>query len=86
MGMRVAEILGQSGVEVFVHDPQARPGLPENVKQFDTVEETLDGVDAVLVACPWPEYGDVDFGELGVLDMWGCTKPSPGRVRFGENL
>jgi UDPglucose 6-dehydrogenase len=84
MGLMVAKSLAYADVEVRVHDPQARPEMSPLITQFDTVDDTIEGVDAILVATAWDEYRDLDFGDTRVFDVWGITKPSSQRRVAGE--
>lgn len=85
MGHTIAKTLAYAGVEVRVHDPQARPDLPPGAQQFESVAEAVEGVDAVLIATPWDEYKKIDFNGAKVLDAWGCTKPQANRRVVGEH-
>lgn len=84
MGLDVAHLLTSEGVEVRVHDPEARPSLPEGATQFDSVEETLEGATLVIVTTPWPIYSSVDFAGRRIIDAWGCTLPQPNRRVLGK--
>ncbi len=75
MGLAVAKSLSYAGVNVRVHDPHATPKLPFHIKQYATIEEAIEGANAVLIATPWPEYKKVDFKGARVLDVWGCVEP-----------
>lgn len=85
MGLMVAKSLAYADVEVRVHDPQARPELIPLVTQHDTVDDTIRGVDAILVATAWDEYRDLEFGDTRVFDVWGVTKPTSQRRVAGEH-
>ncbi len=85
MGLTVARSLAYADVEVRAHDPQARPDLPMGATQYETVEEALEGTEAVLVATPWKAYSTLDFEGRKVLDMWGCTTPQANRRVIGEH-
>ncbi|WP_251150057.1 UDP-glucose/GDP-mannose dehydrogenase family protein [Cellulosimicrobium sp. Marseille-Q4280] len=63
----VAERLHARSARVVVTDPQAvanaRRKAP-HLRYAQTVEEAVDGVDAVLVLTEWREYRDLDPGKL----------------------
>jgi UDPglucose 6-dehydrogenase len=50
------------GARVRFHDPLV-PGVPEELVGVGTscasVEEALDGADAVVLATPWPQYREL---------------------------
>lgn len=85
MGLMVARSLAGAECQVKVHDPQATPVLPPGVEQCKTVEDTIKNVDVVLVATPWEEYRNVDFGTRKVIDMWDCTQPVGNRRVVGQH-
>ncbi len=59
----ISELLSRQA-NVRVHDPIAV--LPVHfralgVRQDDTIEETLEGADAVILCTEWPEYREIDW-------------------------
>jgi UDPglucose 6-dehydrogenase len=67
------------GADVRAWDPVARPDGMHGVTQFDTVEATVDGVDAVVLVTEWPELREID---------WAAIRPTLRRPVFvdGRNL
>ncbi|WP_216320895.1 UDP-glucose dehydrogenase family protein [Deinococcus aestuarii] len=64
-GLDIVTRLVQRGAYVRAHDPvaldQARAAHPElDVEWY----ESLDGVDALVLATPWPEYLELDWAEV----------------------
>lgn len=65
----VADILVQRGARVRVHDPKglenARHIYAENgFEFFDTAEEAVRGVDAIVIATEWDDYKSLDWAEI----------------------
>ncbi|WP_069385822.1 UDP-glucose dehydrogenase family protein [Cellulosimicrobium cellulans] len=63
----VAQRLHDRSARVVVTDPQALPTARRRAPQLryaDTVEEAVDGVDAVLLLTEWREYRELDPGKL----------------------
>jgi UDPglucose 6-dehydrogenase len=58
-GISLANLLKKNGADVRTYDPQAKEeasrDILSGVLQHDTIEETVDGVDAVIIATEWPE-------------------------------
>lgn len=66
-GVEIAQALTAGGVHVVGHDPAARPhGVALAGSAVDAIAES----DAVLIACPWPEYTSLAVGERFFLDPW----------------
>ena len=55
----IANKLIEAGATVSTYDPQANeeaaPDLHDNVRQFETIEETIEKADAVIIATEWSE-------------------------------
>lgn len=85
MGLSIATSLAAIGKEVRVHDPVAKPTLPENVRQYDTIEETIDNASVVMVCTPWDAYSDFDFGSRKILDAWNVTMHQSNRRVVGNH-
>jgi len=60
--------LSEAGAEVIVFDPQAMDAskkvLPDRVQFADTALAAAEGADALILLTEWPEFLQVDFGEL----------------------
>ncbi|MFC8922596.1 UDP-glucose dehydrogenase family protein [Cellulosimicrobium sp. NPDC057127] len=66
----VAERLHERSARVVVTDPQAVANARRKAPQLryaDTVEEAVDGVDAVLVLTEWREYRELHPGKIAGL-------------------
>lgn len=66
----VAERLHERSARVVVTDPQALANARRKAPQLryaDTVEEAVDGVDAVLVLTEWREYRELHPGKIAGL-------------------
>ncbi len=65
--LAVAESVRQEGAAVRVHDPQAldnaRAALPEMTYTLD-IPKACEQADLLLHLTPWPEYRQIDPGEL----------------------
>lgn len=78
----LAEIGGR---RARVHDPAVPvPAVPD-VDRRDTVEECLDGADAVVLITPWPEYRDITAETLA-RSMRGRLVVDPYRLLDGAAL
>lgn len=73
-GLEIRRLLMVAGKTVLAHDPHIHK---EPVSNF------LDGVDAVLIACPHPEYDGLET-DLPVLDMWDCGVKGPNVTIWGR--
>lgn len=61
-GVALANILARRGAKVVAYDPEAldeaRPELRRGIRTADSVEESIEGADAVLIATDWPQLLD----------------------------
>lgn len=67
LGVAAARRLAATGVDVTAHDPHARP---HGIRLALSARDALSGADAVLIACPHPEYQGLDFEGRVVVDPW----------------
>ncbi len=64
--LEVARGLIEKGAVVRLHDPQAEEGeigIPEVTFSGDAYE-AVSGADAIVLLTAWPEFKDLDFGQL----------------------
>lgn len=89
-GLRVLEMLddmergGACTASRHAHDPTVRGMLPVEAKVWPRPQPLVDHSDVVLLAMPWPEYLDLNYSRVRVLDLWGVLKPAENVHRFGE--
>lgn len=76
-GIAIAAELAAAGYRVQVHDPVARPVLPPGVAQIEDAETCVRTSAIVVIATPWPDYGDLGrdwlerpSGKLTIIDCW----------------
>ncbi|HEX9398074.1 MAG TPA: nucleotide sugar dehydrogenase [Burkholderiales bacterium] len=80
-GVALAARLSEERFEVYVHDPMALPGamavLRDKVVPLSSAEECIQGVDALVVTTPWPQFAQISASpftrtgrRLQVLDCW----------------
>jgi UDPglucose 6-dehydrogenase len=64
----LASRLGGLGARVRAYDPvaerEARKLLPRGVDFKDSALQVADGADALVLVTEWPEFGELDLGEL----------------------
>lgn len=58
----------EADYRIAAHDPMAEVEIPhqhkDSVTVYDTPEEAVTAVEAVLLLTPWPEYGAIDWESL----------------------
>ena len=80
-GVALAARLSEERLEVHVHDPMALAGamavLRDKVVPLSSAEECIQGVDALVITTPWPQFARIPadvFARTGrrlqVLDCW----------------
>lgn len=61
-GIKIANLLAESGRTVFAYDPkamdEAREELNTSIKQCDNLDEALAAADTVVLAVDWPEFAN----------------------------
>jgi UDPglucose 6-dehydrogenase len=100
-GVRLAEILTQSGIDVTAYDPEAEPVsiLAAPLRRVTDPLAACIEADALVIATPWPAFRDADpaavaaalRGRLvvdpyGVLDADGCRAAGLSQARLGAPL
>ena len=76
-GLHIAQTLKRKGCRVLVHDCAANPATSPSLLEFEVISDAAElkheqGVKAVIICCPWPEYADVSLPEgAQVFDPWG---------------
>lgn len=75
----IADTLLKMGAHVSAYDPEAieeaKSDLDDNVQLCQSIEEAVDGVDAIFVATDWPEFKSYDWTQLSnvlVVDCMNC--------------
>jgi len=85
--VEVAGLLLQRGVAVYVHDPvameKARSVLGGSVTYVDDPQRLLDSVEAVVIATAWPQYEQLDYRNVIVIDGRYVKKAREARVYEG---
>ena len=100
-GVRLAEILARSGIDVTAYDPEAEP-VSIRAGSLRRVSDPLAAcadADALVVATPWPAFRDADPAAIaaalrgrlvvdpyGVLDADGCRAAGLSQARLGAPL
>lgn len=76
-GLEIATRLSALGYRVLVHDPAARPQLPESIGWARTADECACACDVLVIATPWPVYGQLAASalertgkRLAIVDCW----------------
>jgi UDPglucose 6-dehydrogenase len=93
-GVLIAGLLAGRGLAVTVYDPLALEGaralLGERVRYARSLEECLEGADAVAITTPWEQFRDLPVEKLSpqgprlVFDCWniaGAIRPGVARRR-----
>ena len=82
--VHVARRLVQAGHTVVAHDPAVRPDrAAEAVPTIELVaapEDVFEGVDAVVLATEWPQFGDLDLGRLAPRMRHGLLFDGRGMI------
>lgn len=65
-GMALANELNSLGIDVRYHDPSFGS---------ETIDAIIDDADTVVIALPYPEYVEKDYGKRRVIDPWRARKP-----------
>ena len=76
-GLEIATRLSALGYRVVVHDPAARPQLPEAISWAGDADECARACDVLVIATPWPVYGQLAASalersgrRLAIVDCW----------------
>jgi UDPglucose 6-dehydrogenase len=69
VAVKLVERLVAEGAEVSAYDPQAMPKAAElpvggRISLAETAVDAARGAEALIIATEWPEFADVDLGEL----------------------
>ena len=64
--LKIARLLVEAGAEVRAYDPRARADL-DGVVQVGSALAALEGADALLIATEWPEFADIDPGDVAAV-------------------
>ena len=89
----VIQSLRAEGALLRLHDPQAMgefkrvyPEDPPGIRYSDTAEDAADGAEAVLILTEWPQFLNVDMGQLRksmsvplIVDGRNLLEPSAAR-------
>jgi UDPglucose 6-dehydrogenase len=75
-GVQLAKELLAAGLSVSAYDPRAVVELT-GVERTDSCQDAIAKADVVVVATPWPEFGEIDhIGSALVFDYWRIVPDS----------
>ncbi len=66
-GIKIANIISKAGAIVTAYDPQAneeaKSDLRGDVVLHDTIDDTINGTEAIIIATEWPEFINLPISE-----------------------
>lgn len=70
-GIKIANLLQESGARVKTYDPQAnneaKENLDKNIQQYDDIKNTIKNTDAIIIATEWSEFVDYSYSDYAKL-------------------
>ena len=69
--LTILPALLEQGARIVAHDPEgmdeARNELPDTMEYGETIEEVVEGADAIVLMTEWNEYRGLDLKKLKIL-------------------
>jgi UDPglucose 6-dehydrogenase len=69
--LTILPALLEQGARIVAHDPEgmdeARNELPDTMEYGETIEEVVEGADAIVLMTEWNEYRGLDLKKLKTL-------------------
>jgi UDPglucose 6-dehydrogenase len=66
-GIKIANIISEAGAIVTAYDPQANEeakfDLRGDIMLYDTIDDTINGTEAIIIATEWPEFINLPISE-----------------------
>ncbi len=70
-GIKIANILAESGAEVSAYDPhateEAMEDLRDSVSLHDSVVNAINSSDAIVISTAWQDFKDLDLNQIATL-------------------
>lgn len=89
-GIALANILTSYGAHVTAHDPEAiheaKSDLVRDIRICDNFEQTIDGVDAIIIATNWTHYTErsiADYTTSGAIFVDATNSFNPEDIKRG---
>ncbi|MGY8859915.1 MAG: UDP binding domain-containing protein, partial [Pseudomonadales bacterium] len=74
--LTILPALLEQGARIVAHDPEgmdeARNELPDTMEYGETIEEVVEGADAIVLMTEWNEYRGLDLKKLKIV-MFSST-------------